>query len=165
MIPPMAIDWDDLLAVVREHLDAGEVPGAVVGVSSGERTRIESLGTETTGGAIPLSGDAIFRIASLTKPLMAALTLMLVEDGTLALDAPIERWVPELANRRVLRRLDGPIVETVPAGRPISVDDLLTMRMGFGFVFASPCPVVDRAAEAGLGLGPPDPSVPLTPED
>ncbi len=160
-----SMDWDRLMAVVSGHLDAGEAPGAVIGVSRGDEVRIESVGTEALHGEAALAADAVFRIASLTKPVMAVLTVMLVEEGALSLDAPIDRWIPELAERRVLLRRDGPIDETVPADRPISVDDLLTMRMGFGFHCSSPCPVVDRAVEAGLGLGPPDPSVPLTPDD
>ncbi|MHB8574337.1 MAG: serine hydrolase domain-containing protein [Dehalococcoidia bacterium] len=160
-----SIDWERLRAIVSGHIDAGEVPGAVIAVSCGGNLRIDSLGTVSADGVVPMTGDAAFRIASLTKPLAAAVTLMLVEDGSLALDAPVERWVPELADRRVLRRLDGPLDDTVPADRSITVEDLLTLRMGFGFVFDSPCPVLDRAAEAGLGFGPPDPSAPLTPDE
>ncbi|WP_165845385.1 serine hydrolase domain-containing protein [Streptacidiphilus pinicola] len=159
-----AFDWNRLSAVVSEHAAAGEAPGAVMALSHDGETQVASVGARATDGAVPLSGDEVFRISSMTKPIAAALTLMLVEEGVLALDAPIERWVPELADRRVLRRLDGPIADTVPADRPITVDDLLTMRMGFGFVFDTPCPAFERAAAAGLGLGPPDPSVPLTPD-
>ncbi|MDH6132579.1 CubicO group peptidase (beta-lactamase class C family) [Kitasatospora sp. MAA4] len=151
-----SIDWERLRGVVSSHVEAGAVPGAVVGVACGSGVRVEGVGA--------LRGDAVVRISSLTKPLVAALTLMLVDEGVLALDAPIERWVPELAARRVLRRLDGPLDDTVVADRSITVEDLLTMRMGFGFVFDTPCPVLERAAEAGLGFGPPDPSVLLTPD-
>ena len=105
--------------------------------------------------------DALVRISSNTKPMAAALALSLAEEGALALDDPVERLVPELADRRVLRRLDGPLDDTVPAVRPITVEDLLTMRMGFGFVFEGDCPALGAAAQAGLGIGPPDPSVPL----
>ncbi|GAA2143303.1 serine hydrolase [Kitasatospora kazusensis] len=160
-----SVDWERLLAVVSGQVEAGAVPGAVLGLSCGGRTRIAGLGTRAVGDVAPMPRDAVVRISSLTKPLAAALTLVLAEDGTLALDAPIERWLPELGGRRVLRRLDGPVDDTVPAGRPITVDDLLTMRMGFGFVFDRPCPVADRAAAAGLGLGPPDPSVPIGPDE
>jgi CubicO group peptidase (beta-lactamase class C family) len=66
------------------------------------------------------------------KPILATATLLLVEDGKLKLDDPVDAWLLELSNRRVLRRVDGPLDDTVPAHRPISVDDLLTLRMGFG---------------------------------
>ena len=65
----------------------------------------------------------------------------------------------------MLRQLDGPVDDTVPATRSVTVEDLLTMRSGFGFVFESDCPVVEEAAAAGLGLGPPDPSSPLGVEE
>ena len=52
---------------------------------------------------MPMRRDTIFRIASLTKPIVGAAALKLIEEGTLALDEPIERLIPELANRRVVR--------------------------------------------------------------
>jgi CubicO group peptidase (beta-lactamase class C family) len=160
-----SIDWDSLRATVSGHLDAGGVPGAVLAVSHRGDVRIEGLGTTATDGARALAGDAVFRISSMTKPLVAVLTLMLVEDGTLVPHAPIERWVPELAGRRVLRGPGAPLADTVPADRPVTVADLLTMRLGFGFFFDSPSPVQDRAIADGLGMGPPDPSLPLTPDE
>jgi CubicO group peptidase (beta-lactamase class C family) len=159
------VDWDGLLAVVAEQVSAGPVPGAVVAVSCDEDVRVGAVGARGLDGAAALAGDAVVRIASLTKPLIAALTLILVDEGTLALDAPVERWLPELSGRRVVRRLAGPVEDTVPARRPITVDDLLTLRMGFGFVLDSPCPLFDRAVAAGLGFGPPDPALALAPDD
>jgi len=79
--------------------------------------------------------DTIFRITSMTKPILATATMMLVEDGRLALDEPVDRLLPELANRRVLKRIDGPLDDTVPANRPITIEDLLTFRMGYGMLF------------------------------
>jgi CubicO group peptidase (beta-lactamase class C family) len=80
--------------------------------------------------------DTIFRIASTTKPMLAAATLTLVDDGKLRVDDRVDRWLPELSNRRVVRDLSGPIDDTVPARRPILVDDLLTMRMGAGWIMS-----------------------------
>lgn len=108
--------------------------------------------------------DALVRISSNTKPMAAALTLALADDGVLALDDPIERFVPELAGRRVLRRLDASLNDTLPAKRPATIEDLLTMRLGFGFVFDRDCAALAVASDAGLGIGPPDPSTPLTPD-
>jgi CubicO group peptidase (beta-lactamase class C family) len=83
-------------------------------------------------------GHSIFRIASLTEPITAVATLMLVDDGKLTLDAEVDRWLPELSNRRVLRRVDAPLNHTVPAERPITVRDLLTFTCGFGQLYARP---------------------------
>lgn len=96
--------------------------------------------------------------------MVAVLAMSLIEEGVLALSDPVERFVPELADQRVLHRIDGPVQDTVPAERPATVEDLLTMRLGFGFVFEADCAAVGAASQAGLGIGPPDPSVPLTPD-
>ncbi|MBB4942593.1 CubicO group peptidase (beta-lactamase class C family) [Streptosporangium album] len=96
-------------------------------------------------------------------------TMMLAEDGRLELDGPVDRLLPELADRRVLRRLDGPLDDTVPADRPITVEDLLTFRMGYGILFEPtfdpPYPVVNAANELGLVTGPPDPRTPHDPDE
>ena len=76
--------------------------------------------------------DSIFRIASVTKLITGAAALALVGEGLLALDEPVDRLLPELAGRRVLRRMDGPLDDTVPARRAITVRDLLTFTFGFG---------------------------------
>lgn len=147
---------DQLIQAIRPLIDSGEVPGAVVGVLHHGEASLDAVGSiEPGGAAMPV--DAVVRISSNTKPIIAALTLVLTQDGVLSLNDAVERFVPELADRRVLRRLDGPLSETVPAQRPITVEDLLTMRMGFGSVFESEYPAAAAAAAAGLGFGPPDP--------
>ncbi len=148
---------EQLIDAVRPLVDAGEVPGAVVGVLHGDEVSLASLGTTEPSGGTAMPVEALVRISSNTKPMVAALTLLLAEQGLLALDDVVERFVPELADRHVVRRLDGRLDETVPAERSITIEHLLTMRMGFGFVFESECPAVAAAAAAGLGFGPPDP--------
>ena len=96
--------------------------------------------------------DTIFRIASMTKAITATAVMMLVEEGKIALDAPAEKWLPEIADRRVLRRIDGPLNETVAAKRAITVRDLLTFTLGFGIVFDSGEPQEDAlGGVAGAG--------------
>ena len=150
---------------VRPFVASGEVPGAVVGLLRHGEVSLAAEGTTAPDGDTPLTVDAVVRISSGTKPIAAALALALAEDGALGLGDPVERFVPELAGRRVLRRLDGPLEDTVPAARPPTVEDLLTMRLGFGFAPEADCLAVRAAEQAGLGLGPPDPSVPLTPDE
>lgn len=153
-----------LIAAIRPFVEAGVVPGALVGLRHRGETTVDALGTTAPAGDDPLPVDAQVRISSNTKPMVAALTLLLAQDGVLGLDDPVERFLPELADRRVLRRLDGPLDETEPARRPVTVEDLLTMRLGFGWVFESECPAVARATELELGFGPPDPPA-LPPPD
>ncbi len=139
----------------------GELPGMVTLIAHGDDVQVDAIGTMAFGGDDPMRRDTIFRIASLTKPILATATMMLVEDGRLALDEPVDRLAPELANRRVLTRIDGPLDETVAANRPITVEDLLTFRMGYGMVFEPtfdpPYPINIAANQLQLVMGPPDP--------
>jgi CubicO group peptidase (beta-lactamase class C family) len=100
--------------------------------------------------------DTIFAVASIGKPVTAVSALILVEEGILDLDEPVDKWLPELANRRVIRSLEADLDDTVPARRPITLRDLLTMRMGLGAVFADPAssPLLKRMAELELAPGP-----------
>jgi CubicO group peptidase (beta-lactamase class C family) len=144
------------------------VPGAVVGVRHRGTTSLAARGATTPDAGEPLRPDAVVRLSSNTKPLVAACALRLVADGVIALDEPVDRLLPELADRRVLRRLDADPDDpgaTVPAERPVTVEDLLTMRLGFGFVVEGPCPTLERAAALGLGFGPPDPHGPPPPDE
>ena len=114
-------------------------------------------------GGRPVERGSLFRIASTTKPITAAATLALVGEGLLDLDEPVDRLLPELADRRVLRRMDGPLDDTFPAAGPVTVRGLLTFTFGFGmavemFLAPEPWPVVAAAAQAGLAtIGPPQP--------
>src|SRR5438034_8987993 len=142
--------------VMAGHVARGQVPGLVALVSRRGETHVDAIGTTTVGGSAPMRRDTIFRIASMTKPVTAAAAMILVEECRLRLDDPVDRLLPELANRRVLTRLDAPLDETVAAARPITLRDLLTFRLGFGLLFASPetHPIVKAAIELQIGMGP-----------
>jgi CubicO group peptidase (beta-lactamase class C family) len=127
------------------HVERGFVPGLVTLVRRGSEVHVDAIGRRTIGGE-SMQRDTIFRIASMSKPITAAATMLLVDDGKLRLDEPVDRLLPELANRKVLRALDAPIEDTVPATRPITVRDLLTFTMGFGFLFPLDQHPVQKAA-------------------
>ena len=145
------------------HVAAGHLPGLVTLVAHGDELHVDTIGSPSFGSDAPLRRDAIFRIASLTKPITAAATLSLVDEGLLRLAQPIDELLPELANRRVLRAIDAELDDTVPAKRPITLEDLLSYRLGFGSVMAPPGSYPIQRAEAELGLhsigGPPWPPV------
>ena len=107
------------------YIDRGEVPGLVALVNRGEDVHVEALGALSFGGA-PMERDTIFRIASMTKPITAAAAMILVEECILRLDDPVDELLPELADRKVLRRLDAPLEDVVPAKRAITLRDLPT---------------------------------------
>ena len=158
-----------LHAAAEGHVGDEKVPGLVALVARGGQVHVEALGRLAVGGP-PVARDSIFRIASTTKPITAAVTLAVAAEGLIKLDEPVDRLLPELAGRRVLRRMDGPLDDTVPAARSITVRDLLTFTFGFGMVgemFASPAPwpVVAATQELRLAtIGPPDPPVPPDPD-
>ena len=147
----------------------GELPGMVTLLARGQEAHVDTIGVMAFGSSDPMRRDTIFRITSMTKPILAVATLMLVEEDRLALDEPIDRLLPELADRKVLKRIDGPLDETVPARRPITVDDLLTFRMGHGLIteptFDPPYPIVVAARELELVMGPPEPRTPHSPDE
>ncbi len=141
-------------------VESGDLPGLVGLVASSDDVHVEVVGHPSFEDPAPLRRDAIFRIASLSKPIGAAAAMALVEDRVLALDDPVEMYLPELADRRVLRSLESPLDETVPAERSITVEDLLTFRLGFGALMVPPgtYPILDAEVELQLAtLGPPWP--------
>ena len=160
---------DRLHQAMASRVAGGELPGMVTLVGHDDEVHVDTIGVKAFGSDDPMRRDTIFRIASMTKPILATATMMLVEDGKLALDEPIDGLLPELADRRVLKRIDGPLDDTVPANRPITVEDLLTFRMGHGMVFEPsfqpPYPVIKAADDLQLVMGPPDPRTPHSPDE
>jgi CubicO group peptidase (beta-lactamase class C family) len=149
--------------VLSRHLDAGYVPGAVAVVARHGEVHIEAIGNlafEGAGSATPMAADTICRIGSMSKPLVAACAMTLVEDCTLRLDDPIEEFLPELADMSVLADPDGPLEETVPAKHPITLRNLLTFTAGTGIVVAEPgtIPIADalKALQGDEPAPPPD---------
>lgn len=113
----------DLLETAVEE---GGVPGAAALVARGDEVEVAAAGE--------VRPDSIVRIASLTKPITAAAVMLLLDEGYIALDDPIARWLPELASPRVVRTPGSPVDDVVPAASPITVEDVLTFRAGWGFL-------------------------------
>jgi CubicO group peptidase (beta-lactamase class C family) len=159
----------ELQEVIERQVGDTKVPGLVALVAHGEEVQVEAAGNLTIGGP-PVKRDSLFRIASTTKPITGAATLAVIDEGLLGLDDPVDGLLPELADRRVLLRPDGPLDETVPAQRPITTRDLLTFTFGFGmavemFMSREPWPIVKADEELGLAsINPPDPSVQPDPD-
>ncbi|WP_034609744.1 serine hydrolase [Cellulomonas sp. URHD0024] len=149
---------DEVRAAVERHIGA-EVHGAA--------WLVDRAGFVSAGAAGVSAPDAIFRISSATKPVVATLAMLLVDDGTLVLDDPVEALLPELADRQVLRTPESPLEDTVPADRPITVRDVLEFRLGLGMDFAGPFPgsVLGALAERGLPVGPPAPQLAPPPDE
>src|SRR5690348_12771065 len=101
--------------VMAGYVERGEVPGLVTLVSRRGEAHVDTIGMLAAGGTKPVQRDTIFRIASMTKPITAVATMILVEECKVRLDEPIDRLLPELAERKVLKRFDGPLDDIVPA--------------------------------------------------
>src|SRR4051794_41154076 len=155
--------------VAASHVGSDKIPGLVALVARQDQVHVEALGTLHIGGP-PAQRDSLYRIASTTKVVTGAATMALVDEGVFGLDDRVDTWLPELADRRVLRDPAGPLDDTVPAERPITVRQLLTFTFGFGmtldmFISPEPWPVVKQANDLNLcTLGPPDPGTQPDPD-
>ena len=116
-------------ATARRHVGDERVPGLVALAACGDQVHVAALGTLTAGGDRPVTRGSLFRIASTSKPVTGAATLALIGEGLIGLDEPVDRLLPELANRQVINDLSGPIEDTTPAARPITLRDLLTLSL------------------------------------
>ena len=122
---------------IREAVDAGLLSGAVTMVwQRGEVLQVNEFGYRDVEARQPMTRDTVFRIASMSKPVTSAAAMTLLDEGKLALDDPVTRWLPEFEDMRVLDDRGGPLEATSPARRPITVDDLLTHRSGLAYGFS-----------------------------
>jgi CubicO group peptidase (beta-lactamase class C family) len=137
------------------HVASGSMPGLVALVARGDELVVEAIGAQSFDGP-PMKRDTIFRIASMTKMITAAATLLLVEECKLRLGDPVDSFLPELADRKVLKTPESPLDDTVPARRPITVRDLLTFTFGLGAVMEWPpkYPIQKAVDELGVAPGP-----------
>ncbi|GAA1663842.1 serine hydrolase [Nonomuraea maheshkhaliensis] len=144
--------------VLARRVESGRIPGLVALVSRGGETHVEALGTMRHDGGPPMRRDTIFRMASTSKPVAMAAAMILLDECRVRLDDPVQQWLPELADRRVLKRVDGPLDDTVPARRPITVRDLLTSTFGLGMDMTSlGTPIMNAVFEQGLTPNLPEP--------
>ncbi|HSM96598.1 MAG TPA: serine hydrolase domain-containing protein, partial [Rhizomicrobium sp.] len=128
-------DENKLAAVpgaMKSVVDAGDLSGMVTLVwRDGEEVQLNVIGKRDVEHDKPMTRDTLFRIASMTKPITSVAALMLMEEGKIRLTDPITKWLPEFAQMKVLKSPTGPLHETYPAPRIITVEDLMTHRSGF----------------------------------
>ena len=123
-------------------IDAGDLSGVVSLVwRKGEEVQLNTLGKRDIENNKPMTRDTLFRIASMTKPITSVAALMLMEEGKIKLSDPITKWLPEFADMKVLKDPKGPLGETYPTPRVITVEDLMTHRSGFAYGFTSSGPL------------------------
>ncbi len=136
---------------LKSVVDSGDLSGAVTLVwRDGEELQFNAIGQRNIEAGLPMTRDTLFRIASMTKPITSAAAMMLLEEGKLALEDPITRWAPEFSNMRVLKDPTGPVEDTYPSPRDITIEDLMTHRAGLAYGFTSIGPIA-YAHQAALG--------------
>lgn len=151
--PVSASPFDALRGTLDQAVSSGRVPGLVALIARGTDVWAHVAGLRDLESRAPMQRDTLFAVASIGKPLTAVSALMLVQDGVLGLDDPVDPWLPELAAPRVLRQKDSALDDTLPATRAITLRDLLSQRMGLGIVFADG-PLARRMQELGVAPGP-----------
>lgn len=120
-------------AVVKADIEAGRIPGAVIAIARhGKLVALDAYGWRDKAAGVAMTTDTIFNIASMTKPMTAVGGLMLYEQGKLLIDDPLSKYFPKFAGIRVASRDSGgdPTVDTVPANRPITIQDLMRHTSG-----------------------------------
>lgn len=130
---------------------AGLISGAVTCVwHRGNVLQVNEIGSADIEAGLPMRRDTLFRIASMTKPVTVAAAMALAEEGKLALTDPISKWLPEMADMRVLVDPHGPLDDTVAAKRPITIDDLMTHRSGLAYAFSVGGPISRAYGQVSL---------------
>jgi CubicO group peptidase (beta-lactamase class C family) len=143
---------DRLDQTCARYVDEGRLPGFLVALARGGRVvHLTTHGRRDVAADLPVEADTLWRIYSMTKPVTSVAALILMEEGRLALDDPLERYLPAFANPRVYEGGEGGEgagVRTRPAAGPIRVRHLMTHTAGltFGFYHSHPVDALYRAA-------------------
>jgi CubicO group peptidase (beta-lactamase class C family) len=145
-----------LRELLIRHVDAGTIPGGVALLGAGN-VDVMTAGVASINGG-PMPDDAIMRIQSMTKAITSVAALRLVEAGRLGLDQSLVDWLPELADRQVLRRPTAELDDTGPARRAITLRHLLTNTSGYGMAI-QPSPLQQAMAANGTEAGPEPPAM------
>jgi len=119
---------------LQRRIDAGQAPGFLAAVMrEGKIVQFDALGYRDIAAKTPMSRDTIFRIMSMTKPIVSVAAMMLAEEGRLRLTDPVARFIPAFANQKIYVGGDGDKIETAPARRQVQVRNLLMHTSGYSY--------------------------------
>ncbi|MBJ3783615.1 serine hydrolase domain-containing protein [Devosia sediminis] len=158
----------NILRQLQRMVEGALQPGAVVGVLRDDTVSLFAAGYMESESVRAMTPEAIFRISSMSKPIVALALLQQIEDGLIGLHDPVAEWLPELAHPRVLKRIDASLDDTVAAETPITVEHLLSSRLGLGILPMQPgaTPIQREIDRLGLlGFGPDDPAHPMSQDE
>ena len=163
-LPETTPEWVGLSSEKLKRIDTvfeagiadGRIPGAVIAIARrGKLTYFKAYGMQNAAASIPMRTDSIFRIYSMTKPIVSVGTMMLHEEAKLYLSEPVGKYLPNLSDMKVARARKDPAtgtdtVEIVPANQPIKIHDLLRHTSGFTYGFFGQSPARQKLKESGL---------------
>lgn len=142
---------DRIDPVLQGYVDRKELPGVSLLVARhGKVVYLKSFGERDLEAHAPMAEDTVVRIYSMSKPITAAAAMVAYEEGDFLLSDPVAKYVPEFAKPVVYAGMEGDSIKTVPALRPMTIDNLLTHTAGFTFSFQAGTPVAKLYTDAGL---------------
>ena len=149
-----------IATVVQRSVDNGEIAGAVTLVARhGQVVWLKANGKQDRETSKPMRPDSIFRICSMTKPVVTLAVMMLYEEGRFELDDPISKYIPEFGDAKVLVTPKDGKPYTIPATRPITVRNLLTHTSGIGYNWDPDLGPFYKEANIASGLLPVDQTI------
>ena len=136
-----------LTAIMARKVDEKKAPGVSMLIGRNGKIAYRQLGGALRPGGPPMTNDAIFRIYSMTKPIVSVATMMLVEEGRLLITDPVSKYIPAFADTKV-GVVSGDKLDLTPLKRPITIQDLLrhTSGLTYGFTGVSPVQKLIKAA-------------------
>lgn len=144
--------WPNVAALADKYVAGRKVANLLVTFGWGQENHVHTVGGGTLSLAKPTPVDinSLFRIYSMSKPITGMAIMMLIDDGKLALDMPLHEVLPAFRDMRVLVDPEGPLEDTVPAERPITIRQLLTHTAGLGYQIISKGPLLAAYNQNGL---------------
>jgi CubicO group peptidase (beta-lactamase class C family) len=139
-------------ALAERYVNGGKVANMLLTFGMGQEDHAHTIarGTLALGGTDKVDEDTLYRIYSMTKPITGMAVMMLIDDGLLGLDQPLYDILPAFRDMQVLVDPDGPLDETVPAERAITIRHMLTHTAGLGYLITSKGPLLKAYADSGI---------------
>lgn len=143
--------WTNVAALTQKYVAERKVANMVAAMGWGQKDpEFIARGTLAFGQPKRADADSLYRIYSMTKPITGMAAMMLIDEGKLGLDQPLAEILPEFATMRVLKSPTGPVEDTVPAERPITIRHLLTHTAGLGYNIVQKGPIKNLYERQGL---------------
>lgn len=147
--------WPNLAALADRYVSSRKVANMLITLGRGQQQHAHTVGGGTLSLARPEPADidSLYRIYSMSKPVTGMATMILIDEGKLGLDQPLHEILPAFRDMQVLVDPAGPLDNTVPAERPITIRQLLTHTAGLGYQIVSKGPLLDAYNKAGIVSG------------